>query len=304
MRRAPTTRTARTARPRVRRPPRTRRRLARRGHQPVTPSVLGLVESLIGQLDQPLEVVGRVRAGQADAGGDDQAGGHSVPVLGADHLADALTARGGRAQIGRGHEHEELLAAAADHDVGLAQDVAEQPGDPYEHVVSGRVAEAIVDRFEQIEVHDGQADRLLDALVGESVELAGQIAAVVQAGEPIALGLVAQLILEGLELAGSALELGVGLGEFAVGRSQRVALVAGGSGLERRALDADLQLGQLAEGLALELGGTGQRVVGLVDTAGAPQLLGQGGEDQAARLGNAIPSQARAPSPDLWASSK
>jgi hypothetical protein len=76
----------------------------------------------------------------------------------------------------------------------------------------------------------------------------------------------------------------VRLGELTVLYGQRIALVACGADLERCPLEAQLELAELAERLALELGGAGERVACLLEPAG----LSEGGrhrrQDQAARL--------------------
>ena len=93
------------------------------------------------------------------------------------------------------HQHDELLAAGAGDHVGVADDAHQQAGDAHEHLVAGVVAVLVVDALEVVEVEDGEAEGGLGA-----VELAREEAAVVQAGQPVAVGLLAELLLEAFEL--------------------------------------------------------------------------------------------------------
>ena len=217
-----------------------------------------------------------------DAGGQRQAGADTVPRLLPDRLADALAGRERGLRVGERHQREELLAAAAHDDVGGAQDIAEQLRRPHQHLVAGAVAVAVVDRLEVVEVDDGDAEQAADADGRWLRQFAIEEAAIVDAREPVALGLVAQLLLQRLELLRTRLELGVGLGQLVVLDRQRVAFAAREPRLQHRPLEAELELGDLGEGLALELRGAKQRFVCLLEPSGLAQRRGDRAEDHAA----------------------
>ena len=113
----------------------------------------------------------------------------------------------------------------------LADQLGEQGRDADQHAVAGIVAERVVDRLEVVEVEDRQGQVAAGVLAADPVERAGEVAPVVQAGEPVAVGLLAQLL----------------------------GLAAGLDGLEVRPLQAQLQLRELAERLALQLGAAVER---------------------------------------------
>ena len=60
------------------------------------------------------------------------------------------------ALVGRGQQHDELVAAQTGDEVAVAADRAQPVGDLDEDAVAGGVAEAVVDRLEAVEVeqHD------------------------------------------------------------------------------------------------------------------------------------------------------
>ena len=116
----------------------------------------------------------------------------------------ALAAGGGRAGVGVRHQQHELLAAGAHDDVLAAHLAEQQRGDAHQHAVAGLVAEAVVDDLEVVEVEHGEAERAGARGGGVAVDLAREVAPVVQAGEPVAVGLLAQLLLQCLELRGAA----------------------------------------------------------------------------------------------------
>ena len=79
--------------------------------------------------------------------------------------ADALGQRdrvldGGRAfgRLDVGEEDQELVAALTGDRVGLADGLAEPPGDGAEQLVPRRVAEVVVDELEVVEVHEEDRD--------------------------------------------------------------------------------------------------------------------------------------------------
>ena len=146
----------------------------------------------------------------------------------------ALAGRDGRLPVGVRHEDHELLAARPDEVVAHAQAPDEHVGDADQDVVPGGVSAVVVDLLEVVEVDHGDAHRRRGRAVGELGQARVEEAAVVQPGERVAVGLVA---------------------ERPVGRCQRVGLPAGGAGVGRRALEAHLQLRELHQRLALERGG-------------------------------------------------
>ena len=152
-------------------------------------------------------------------------------------------------------------------------------GDADEHLVAGVVAVVVVDALEVVEVEDGEAEGGLGA-----VELAGEVAAVVQAGQPVAVGLLAELLLERLELDVRCSSAAWAALSSRTSASSRAFWSATHGGLERRALEVDAQLGELAQALALELGAAAERVVGVLDAAGLAQRGGDRAEDEAARV--------------------
>ena len=70
--------------------------------------------------------------------------------------------------------------------------------------------------------------------------------------------------------------------------AQLLRLAAGGGGLHLGALEAELELGELAHRLALELGASQERVVGLLGAAGVAQGGRDGAEDHRARLRDTV----------------
>ncbi len=178
----------------------------------VAPGPLGGVEALVGEAGERGEVAPILDRGDADTRRDGQPGSERVPALVPDALSDAGAAGGGRVRLGGRHQDEELLAAAADRHVGPAQDVAEQRGDADEDAVADVMAEAVVDRLEAVEIDDGETQRAAFALGREMLEPPREVAAVVETRQPVALGLLAELLLQCFELPGPALELVVRVG--------------------------------------------------------------------------------------------
>ena len=204
--------------------------------------------------------------------------------------------------VGAGHEYQELLAAAAHDDVGLAQHIEQQPGRAHQDLVTGGVAEAVVDLLEVVEVEHRHGESSGKPLGGRALELSGEGSGGSVVRRSVAVRLVAQPLLEHFELSGAQHELGVGRASswFLAVSSSR--LPAGGGGLQRGPLEAELELVELAEGLALDSAAARARRRRTRPGRGA-QLGGQRGQDEAADLRYAPPSQASAPSPDCWASS-
>ena len=92
-------------------------------------------------------------------------------------------------------DHRELVAADAAGDVGVADDLADALGDLGQHRVAGEVADPVVDRLEVVEVEDDQREAPVVALGARGLAREGlvEVAAVVQPGERVEIGLVARL---------------------------------------------------------------------------------------------------------------
>jgi hypothetical protein len=75
-------------------------------------------------------------------------------------------------------------------------------------LVADGASEAVLDRLEAIEIQHSKAKGDGEALSRQTLELACQVATVVQSGQPVALRLVAELRLEPFERAAATLELG------------------------------------------------------------------------------------------------
>ena len=101
--------------------------------------------------------------------------------------AGALGQAGGALEVGAGQDDRELLAAPAGGHVDLAHALAQRLGELDEHAVADRVAEAVVDRLEAVEVGEHEGDRAAEALGAQ--QLAGErllaVAAVGEAGEHV-----------------------------------------------------------------------------------------------------------------------
>jgi hypothetical protein len=77
----------------------------------------------------------------------------------------------------------------------MADDGQEQVGDANQDLVAGLVPVLVVDVLEVVEVEDRQGEGL-----GGILEPAREVAAIVETGEPVAVRLLAELLLERLEL--------------------------------------------------------------------------------------------------------
>ena len=121
---------------------------------------------------------------------------------------------------GRG-DHDEFLAAVADHDVAVAGGAPDRPGDAAQDGVPDGVAVLVVDRREPVEVEHDQAQLAagspgvgvggLDRLVEEApVEQAGQRVAQRRIGDPgVQVGVLeGDRDLGGQQVGDAALELG------------------------------------------------------------------------------------------------
>src|SRR3989449_5648483 len=163
---------------------------------PVFPGALGAKEVLVGSLEERERVVllGSVRR---DTGADRQRlGRHAVRLVSVRAVADfgehPLGHRAGGVEVPFRDNDAELVAAVADHHVGLAAVALDEVGEMSEDAVTDAMAVVVVDHFEVVEVeHDqgkrcfapgGAAQLALQALLEEPV--------VVEAGETVGQGLL------------------------------------------------------------------------------------------------------------------
>ena len=122
---------------------------------------LGVVHGHVGvaQLVERV-LVARLEPGHADGGRH----GDGVVLEGDRHrqrVLDPLGETGHDGDVaGLLGEHDELVAAVAGDEVGVAGGLHEPLGDPLEHDVADPVAEGVVDRLEPVEVDEQQAEPL------------------------------------------------------------------------------------------------------------------------------------------------
>jgi hypothetical protein len=109
----------------------------------------------------------------------------------------------GRADRG---DDDELVAAGPPDEGAAAGHGADPAADGAQHLVADRVAEAVVDRLEVVEVDEQHRDErgLARALGEQRVQALAQGGAVAQAGQRVLVGQVAQLALQARALAGVA----------------------------------------------------------------------------------------------------
>ena len=121
---------------------------------------------------------------------------------GADDCAQALGGLDRLVAPGVGKDDPELVAAEATDDVGGAHPALDRAGDGNEQLVARAVAARVVDELEAVEVEDQQRAAGLVALGGGklALELGGEAAAVVDAGQRVVVGEVLKLGLEALAL--------------------------------------------------------------------------------------------------------
>ena len=190
----------------------------------VAAAVLGLVERAVGprQHLRGVALAGR----DADRDGDHAARVGRVGQGGAlDGRAHALGGRQRLARVGVAQDQHELLAAVAVGGVAGAQLHPDGRGDRAQRLVAGDVAELVVVGLEAVDVADRDRERLP---VAAGVELdVGQVlderAAVAQARERVAAGVLAQADVEPRQLRLAAREL---LARLALALEQRRAAAA------------------------------------------------------------------------------
>ena len=136
------------------------------------------------------------------------------------------------ASVGSRHQQHELLAAGAGDDVASGgRRRAAAPATRTRTWSPASCPCVVVDVLEVIEVEDREAERL-----GGVLQPAGEVAPVVQPGEPVAVGLLAELLLQRLELRRALLERRPRRVELGDQRRQPRVLVARRARLDRRAL--------------------------------------------------------------------
>src|SRR5919108_522877 len=81
-----------------------------------------------------------------------------------DRLADPLPETAAALEVRAGQKERELLAAPAAREVDLADALAHPVGEGLEHLVAGRMAPAVVDPLEVVDVSEDQRQRLVEAL--------------------------------------------------------------------------------------------------------------------------------------------
>ena len=118
--------------------------------------------------------------------------------MGAYELDDLRGDDPARGDIGVGQDHRELVAAYAGDDVALAQARSQRTGDGHQDIVSGRVAEAVVDLLEAVEVeHEQRAHALVPP---RAADLARQLLLEAPPGvEPGQRVVVGEMLQPGLE---------------------------------------------------------------------------------------------------------
>ena len=171
---------------------------------------LGAIEGEVGVLQQAVGIAGVLRCdGDADAGADQHVVAAHVVALG-QALDDGLGQVAQRLGAGRGgHDDGELVAAQTGHQARVANALAQAGGGLDQEVVADRMAQAVVDALEMVEVqaqHRAAGAPLLLAfgrlaVVGEGLAQGLQERqAVGQLGEDVIVGQArdAGLILAGL----------------------------------------------------------------------------------------------------------
>jgi hypothetical protein len=146
--------------------------------------LLGRVEREVRMDEQVLGVVGIDRV-DGDAGAGSRQDRRALEV---DRLVDvARDALGHHVDVFGGagalQDHDELVAAEPDAQVGGAAGVPHALGGQHQHEVAGRVAERVVDLLEAVEVElqDGQPLAAPVRALDQRVEMVGQEGAVVAA---------------------------------------------------------------------------------------------------------------------------
>src|SRR6185503_3517853 len=156
----------------------------------ITPAVLGVVEPLVGAVQQSIRRGVAAKLGDTEADRDGAGKAELRPVAALDRDAQLLAERLRVVQFGVRQTQQEFLAAVAREHVAGAATLAQRGGDTAQHGVAGGVRVLIVHALEQIDV--GERNRETPALAPAAVELPREIvvcvAPVEQAREIVARG--------------------------------------------------------------------------------------------------------------------
>ncbi|GJE72896.1 hypothetical protein CHKEEEPN_4457 [Methylorubrum podarium] len=156
------------------------------------PLGLRLVEGEVGLLEEALDILRDIARGQGDADAHPDLDDDPVEGVGrGDHLDQALGQCRGPGRILDAGEHGELVAPEPRHHV-VAAHMAPQPlGHRPQQVIADRVAEAVVDRLEPVEVEAEHGERRLGVGAQRLDPLGADLAqagAVGQVGEAVVAG--------------------------------------------------------------------------------------------------------------------
>ena len=135
----------------------------------------------------------------ADAGADHVAGLLPDEHVTVDAATDALGAAFGFVAAGQvGQQHAEFIAAEPGQHVARTQLPAHHDRQLGQQLVAGRVAGGVVDQLELVQVHVQQGGERRRGRTGrqQRLQLALELAAVVQVGQHVVAGLVAQQLVE------------------------------------------------------------------------------------------------------------
>src|SRR5665213_1869947 len=127
------------------------------GCDPVSPRPLGLVQRLIGPFEERFRrVVGRTEGRDADRDGylDGLLAFRNTEWFDGNLLAKPLADEESQGNVGVGHGDDELLAAHPASKVDAANRLAQSPRELTQHVVADRMAVAVVDRLEVVDIED------------------------------------------------------------------------------------------------------------------------------------------------------
>src|SRR4051794_10212991 len=156
------------------------------GDDAVLPVAFRLVERAVGGGHQALadRGLGEGRDAEADRDVDARAvGREDRPLL--QRAPSALGETGGAVEVGAWQHDRKLPPAPACRHVDLAHALAQRLGELDEHAIADRVAEAVVDRLEVVEVGEHERHRAAEALGAH--QLAGErflaVPSVREAGE-------------------------------------------------------------------------------------------------------------------------
>ncbi len=152
--------------------------------------------------------------GDADRGGDARRPlGRHDDTAGADRLQHLLGDVGRLVQLAVAKDDRELITAESSDEVELADAATQQPTDVCDQVIADRVAEAVVDRLETVEIEHQQCRVLVVSArdLDHPFQLRLEAPAIVQACQRVVFGHVAQLLFEAAALA-DVHDLGHGVG--------------------------------------------------------------------------------------------